>query len=204
MFKVCMKLARRLLHIFPSFFVLQGLLAAVQLRRKNWHFSAFRTLSSPCTHPSVSLTVLLWGNKGPLLTHLPHTHTSTFFLFLYITLVLSTSLFVFLPFFPASQEYLMPEKMLSESLCETDWPVSHGLWPVGLACRQRDSKHSGSEINMLLCDHPKPKSLNWVNKAQTTTLFLPAALNQSRYFFLKIFSLSNVLFSHFLSFCIGK
>lgn len=74
MFKVCMKLARRLLHIFLSFYALRGLLAAVQLRRKNWHFSAFRTLSSPCTHPSVSLTVLLWGNKGPLLTHLPHTH----------------------------------------------------------------------------------------------------------------------------------
>lgn len=164
-----MKLVRRLLHIFLSLYVLRGLLAAVQLRRKNWHFSAFRTLSSPCTHPSVSLTVLLWGNKGPLLTHLPHTHTHPLSFYFCISLL----------FFPLLYSSFCPSSLHLRSIwCQRSCCQSHFVRQIDqyhMGCgpldghadgkTQTQKKRSGNEINMLLCDHPTPKSLNSVNKA---------------------------------------
>lgn len=170
MFKVCMKLVRRLLHIFLSFYVLRVLLAAVQLRRKNWHFSAFRTLSSPCTHPSVSLTVLLWGNKGPLLTHLEHTHIH----FLSISVYHSCSNHFFIRLsallpcisgvFDAREAAV--RVTLWDRLASITWAVAR--WTGMQTARLKHKKHRGNEIKMLLCDHPKSKSLNSVNKAYSS------------------------------------
>lgn len=48
--------------------------------KNNWYFSAFQTPTSLCFRLSVSLSVRLRGNRGPLLTHLSRSHTDIHFL----------------------------------------------------------------------------------------------------------------------------
>lgn len=115
-------------------------------------------LSKPqphCVSVYLSLSVCLWGNWGPLLTHLSrsHTHTdthaATFFLFLYITLVLYIPPSILVPFFPLSQGYSRPEQPLShqESSSVTAWWASHRLRPAGPDHRLQVTTHMNTHAN---------------------------------------------------------
>lgn len=72
------------------------MLEAFQFKRMNWHYLVFlQTQTSLCFCLSVSVSVCLWGNRGPLLTHLSYSLTYIhFLLFLCITLVLSIPAFL--------------------------------------------------------------------------------------------------------------
>lgn len=118
------------------FDVLQGLLEAVQFRRRNWHFFDLKTPMSLCFHLSLcqcasgEIEGLCWHASLSLFFTHTNTYTSTFSPFQHITLVLP---FPLSPFF--------------SSVC------LRGIWGQSSRCRisshpvwQNHKHHTGSDL----------------------------------------------------------